>query len=221
MNTPIIAINLKAYAEATGNKALEIAKTSEKVAKEMDVSIAIACQATDINRLAHLDIPILAQHIDGVEQGSKTGFITAEAVKEAGAIGTILNHSEHRISFEDIEKSVKRAKANGLVTIICAKDDDEAESLADLEPDFLAVEPPDLIGGDVSVTTRPELVSNSVKRVKNKNPKIKLLVGAGVKTKEDVKKAIELQADGVLLASGVVKAKDKEKVIRDLVSGAM
>ena len=220
MKTPIIVVNLKAYAESTGKNALEIAKTAKEVAKESKASIAVCCQATDITLVSKkVKIPVMAQHIDPVEQGSRTGWLTAEAVKEAGAVGTLINHSEHRLPFEEIRKALERAKQNKLTTIICAKDDNEAEQLASLEPDFIAVEPPDLIGGDVSVTTRPELVKNSVERVKRKNPKVKVLVGAGVKTKEDVAKAIELKADGVLLASGVVKAADKRKVLKELAEG--
>ena len=84
----------------------------------------------------------------------------------------------------------------------------------------MCIEPPELIGGDISVTTaNPGIVSNSVEAVKSINDKVKILCGAGVKNGKDVAKAIELGADGVLLASGVVKAKDKEGVIRDLASG--
>ena len=146
-------------------------------------------------------------------------MITVDAVKEAGATGTILNHSEHRLEKEELEKCIERAKEHDFTIILCVKDDEEAEAYTNLNVDFIAVEPPDLIGGDVSVTTRPELVSDSVAKVKAKNPNMKILVGAGVKTKEDVAKAIELGAEGVLLASGVAKAKDKKAVIKDLVSG--
>jgi triosephosphate isomerase len=217
MKTPIIAINLKTYAEATGDKAIEIAKICKKIDKE---HIIIACQAADIYRVSKkAKIDVYAQHIDSLKQGAGTGYLTAEAAKEAGAKGTILNHSEHRISKDEIIKSIERAKENNLTVILCAKDDNEAEEFARTKADFIAVEPPDLIGGDVSVTTRPDLVTDSVAKVKRANSEMKILVGAGVKTKEDVRKAIELGADGVLLASGVTKAADKKKVIKELVEG--
>jgi triosephosphate isomerase len=47
---------------------------------------------------------------------------------------------------------------------------------------------------------------------------VRVLAGAGISTGDCVKKAIELGADGVLLASGVVKAKNPEEVLFDLVS---
>ncbi len=216
MNTPLIAINLKTYAEATGEKAVALAKLCESIDKE---HIALACQATDINRVSSVGIDVMAEHVDSAKQGQGTGLVTPEAVKEAGAVGTLLNHSEHRLEREEMEKCIERAKENNLSIILCAEDDKEAEEFANLNVDFIAVEPPDLIGGDVSVTTRPELVSDSVKKVKAKNPDMKVLVGAGVKTKDDIVKALELGAEGVLLASGVVKAADQEEVLNDLVDG--
>jgi len=222
MKTPIVIVNLKTYAEGTGEKALEIAKEMENVAEEMKCSVAVACQATDIYRISsQVDIPVLAEHFDSKNQGSNTGFTSIQSVKEAGAIGTLLNHSEHRIPIEEIKACLQKAKDNSMEVCLCAKDDEEAEQFAMLNPapDYIAVEPPDLIGGNVSVTTRPELVENSVKKIQAKNPKIKVIVGAGVKVKEDVKKAIEMGTEGVLLASGVVKASDKEEVLKDLCEG--
>jgi triosephosphate isomerase len=104
--------------------------------------------------------------------------------------------------------------------IVCSNNVATSKAIAAFSPNFVAVEPPELIGGDISVTTAdPGIVSNSVKAVKGVDKNVKVLCGAGVKNGKDVSKAIELGADGVLLASGIVKAKDKESVIRDLVSG--
>jgi len=57
--------------------------------------------------------------------------------------------------------------------------------------------------------------------VKSVNKKVKVLCGAGVKNGKDVSKALELGSEGVLLASGVVKATDKKSVIQDLASGIL
>ncbi|HDM25341.1 MAG TPA: triose-phosphate isomerase [Thermoplasmatales archaeon] len=221
LRVPIIVVNVKTYAEATGKKALEIAEIMSKVAKETDANLAIAVQHPDIKIVAdNVDIPVLAQHIDPIEPGSHTGWILAEAVKEAGAIGTLLNHSEHRLKLADIDTCIKLAKENELTTIVCSNNLDTSKAIAALKPDFVAIEPPELIGGDISVTTaNPEIVADTVKEVRAINREIKILCGAGVKKGEDVSKAIELGTDGVLLASGVVKAQNKEEVLKDLVSG--
>jgi len=221
LRVPIIVVNVKTYAEATGKKALEIAEIMSKVAKETDANLAIAVQHPDIKIVAdNVDIPVLAQHIDPIEPGSHTGWILAEAVKEAGAIGTLLNHSEHRLKLADIDTCIKLAKENELTTIVCSNNLDTSKAIAALKPDFVAIEPPELIGGDISVTTaNPEIVADTVREVRAINREIKILCGAGVKKGEDVSKAIELGTDGVLLASGVVKAQNKEEVLKDLVSG--
>ena len=221
LNAPTIVLNVKTYAEATGVKALEIAKLMDKISQETGASMAIAVQATDISLCAReVGIPVFAEHIDPVKPGSHTGWTLPEAVKEAGAIGTLINHSEHRLKLADIDVCITKAKELGLDHIVCTNNVATSKAAATFSPNFIAVEPPELIGGDISVTTaNPDIVSSSVDAVKAIDKNVKVLCGAGVKNGKDVAKSIELGADGVLLASGVVKAKDKEKVIRDLASG--
>lgn len=221
MKLPIIIINFKAYDEVLGSKGLELAKACELVAKESKKSIAIASQITDLTLTCReVEIPVLAQHVDNVGTGSFTGHISPQAVKACGAFGTLINHSEYKLPHEDVREIINKCRAIGMVTVVCADDLEEAKSLARFNPDFLAVEPPELIGGDISVTSaKPEVVKGSVDAIKSINPDIKVLCGAGVKTKEDVKKAIELGTVGVLLASGVVKAKDPKSALEELAEG--
>ena len=221
LKTPVIVLNVKTYAEATGNKTLDIAILMEKISKELGASMAIAVQPTDISLCSKkVSIPVFAEHIDPIKPGSHTGWILPEAVKTAGAVGTLINHSEHRLILADIDVCITRAKELNLDHIICSNNVATSRAIAAFSPNFIAVEPPELIGGDISVTTAdPDIVSNSVEVVKKIDNKVKTLCGAGVKNGKDVLKAIELGADGVLLASGVVKAEDKESVIRDLASG--
>ena len=221
MKIPIILINFKAFDTAIGENAVKLAKVCEKIAKETDVTIAIAVQTADIYRVSHeVSIPIFAQHIDDIKYGSYTGNILAEAVKQNGAVGTLLNHSEHRIRLDILEASIKRAKESGLITVVCANNQRIGAAISALEPDFIAVEPPELIGGDISVSSaKPEVISESVYKICGGKKCEKVLVGAGIKTTEDVKKAIELGAVGVLVASGVTKSIDPEKEVRALVKG--
>ncbi len=221
LKTPVIVLNVKTYTESTGVNALELARLMEKISKETNVSMAIAVQACDITRCAdEVSIPVYAQHIDPIKPGSSTGWTLPEAVKAAGAVGTLINHSEHRLILADIDTCLMRAKDLGLDTLVCTNNVGTSKAASTFFPSMIAVEPPELIGGDISVTTAdPGIVSNTVQAVRSINKTVKILCGAGVKNGRDVTTAIELGADGVLLASGVVKAKNKEEVLRDLAAG--
>ncbi|UCH90298.1 MAG: triose-phosphate isomerase [Thermoplasmata archaeon] len=221
LKTPAIVINFKIYKEVVGAKGLELARICEAVASETDASIAIAPQMVDLGFIAEkVSIPVFAQHIDTGTAGAFTGFTSVEAVAGSGAVGTLINHSEHRIKISEIDELVQVCKKQSLITILCTNNLEVSSACAMLKPDFIAIEPPELIGGDISVTTAdPDIVKNTVTEIKNLAPEVKVLTGAGIKTSEDVAKAIELGTDGVLLASGIVKAEDPRKALMDLVAG--
>ena len=217
---PLILINFKAYSQSSGKKAVELAKVAEKVSKDTGITIAVAPQLTDLALVAsQVEIPVFSQHVDAVDPGSRTGHVTLEAVRDAGAIGTMLNHSERRVRADEVDVVVKKAEKLGLVTVVCANTPEVTAAMAALGPDMVAIEPPELIGTGIPVSkAKPEVVLNSVKLVEKVNPSVKVLCGAGITTGDDVAAAIKLGTVGVLLASGVVKAKDWEKAIRDLVA---
>jgi triosephosphate isomerase len=218
---PVIAVNFKTYVEASGPQALALARVCAEVASESGASIVIAPPMMDLALVASsVDIPVFAQHLDSVPSGSTTGHVTAENAKASGAKGTLINHSERRIKIAEIHELIDRSRANGLASIVCTNNLAVSRACAAMEPDFVAIEPPELIGGDVSVTTaNPKIVADTVEAIRGISSRVGVLCGAGVKNGRDVAKAIELGTDGVLLASGVVKAKDRKAVLLDLVSG--
>jgi triosephosphate isomerase len=221
MRLPAVVLNFKTYPEILGKKGWDLAKRFAAVADDTGASIVLCPPTTDLAHVAKLvHVPVFAQHVDALEPGQTTGWTPPEALLEAGAAGTLINHSERKVAWEEMAKSIPRCQAIGLEVIACADDVAEAETLAKFSPEYIAIEPPELIGGDVSVTTaKPEVVSRAVDRIRGANPRVAVLCGAGVKTRKDVAKALELGTSGVLLASGVVKAKDPEKALRDLVKG--
>ncbi len=214
----VIIINFKAYEEGFGSRGYEIAKAAEEIAKRVDDYIAIAPTFLDLKEFAKLDIDVYAQHVDAVEFGSHTGRITAEMIKEVGAKGSLINHSERRLRLADIEFLVSKFKKLGLVSVVCTNNVPTTKAAAALDPDYVAVEPPELIGTGIPVSkAEPEVVEGAVKAAKEVNPNVKVLCGAGIKSHEDYAAALELGAEGVLLASGVVKAKDPKKALEELV----
>jgi triosephosphate isomerase len=219
LRAPVVIVNFKAYAEVEGPKAIALAEVCQDVADDTGASIAVCPPATELSMVAKsVTIPVLAQHVEARKPGAVTGWTTPQLVSSAGAAGTLLNHSEHRMVLADLAEAVAICKAAGLETVVCTDTEATSAAAASLDPDYIAVEPPELIGGDVSVTdAKPEAVSNAVKAVHRVDEGIKVLCGAGIKNGKDVQKAIELGASGVLLASGVVKTKDPRKVLADLV----
>ncbi len=221
MRLPAIVLNFKVYPEVLGRRGWELAKVCAKVAEDTGTPIVIAPPLSDLAHIARLvHIPVFGQHADTAEAGAHTGWLPPEALLEAGAAGTLLNHSERKIPHKNVAALLPRCERLGLEVVACADDLREAETLARLGPDYIAIEPPELIGGDVSVTTAsPDVVSGAVEAIHRIDPDVGVLCGAGVKDRKDVRKALELGTVGVLLASGFVKAKDPEKALRDLAKG--
>ncbi|MCK4477795.1 triose-phosphate isomerase [Candidatus Bathyarchaeota archaeon] len=220
--TPLILVNLKTYMEGTGKKALELAEKAEKVSRETDVCIGLAPQYSDIAKLAKtVSLPIFAQHIDSVGPGGFTGHVLPEAVKEAGAIGTLVNHSERRLKLAEIDAVIRRAKELNLVQVVCTNNASVSLSAATLKPNFIAIEPPELIGTGIPVSkAKPEIVTETIEVVKKVNPEVTILCGAGITSGDDVAAALKLGTKGVLVASGIVKAKEPYKVLLDFAQAA-
>lgn len=221
---PRIIVNAKVYPQVTGSAgALGLAAVCQEVGVEAGITIGLAPPQLELGLLGDHDFPnvqLFAQHTDALQPGSGTGWVTPEAVKATGATGSLLNHAEHKIDHGLVAATVERLHGLGLDTLVCADGDAEVAALAPLHPTYIAVEPPELIGGDLSVTSAdPAIVERNAAAIRELSPNCLPLCGAGVKTGRDVQKAIELGAHGVLLASGVVKHEKPLAALRDLVSG--
>lgn len=220
LKTPVLIINFKTYKESTGKNALKLARICESVSKKTGKSVAVAVSPIDLKEISSkVNIPVFAQHLDGVEYGANTGHMVPDSVLEIGVFGSLLNHSEDKYEFDDLKKASEKMKSLKMIRVICAGTPIEAGKIASLYPEFIAIEPPELIGGKVSVSTaKPEVITDTVNLVKKVDKNIKVLCGAGVNSKEDVKIALKLGAKGILIASAVVKAKNPRYVIEELLS---
>ncbi len=215
---PILLINLKTYERGSGDYAIKLAKAARKFSKGK-VDVVLAIQPTRIKDVSKI-IKTYSQHIDSVEFGAHTGHVLPEHVKNAGATGTLINHSEDKIPIDKIKECLRRAKEVKLATVVCASSPAMVSKIAKLEPDFIAIEPPELIGSKTSVSqAKPEVIKKSVDIVNRASRKTKVLCGAGIHSRDDVAKSLELGAYGVLVASAVVKSKKPEIVIGELMKG--
>lgn len=207
-------INYKNYDEIAGVKSAKLASVADKIAKKFKVKIAIAPPHHLLG--VKYSGPILAQHTDNVKVGNTTGFVIPELLKKSKIAGSLINHSEHRIPPKNIEELVRRFRELGLVSVVCVQDAKEAARYAKLNPDYIAIEPPELIGSGKAVSTeQPELITKSVQAVNNAKNSTKLLCGAGIVSGQDVRKAIELGSSGILVASGIVKAKNWSAIVEE------
>ncbi|MCL2141484.1 MAG: triose-phosphate isomerase [Methanimicrococcus sp.] len=215
-----ILLNLKTYDEGTGINAVKLAEACRDVSKDSGAKIAIAPQTADLYRVSSkVDLPVYAQHIDSVGSGSYTGHAYIKSVKEAGACGSLVNHSEKRLTLAEIEKIVTMLKENKMASVVCTNNAATTAAAASLAPDYVAIEPPELIGSGIPVSKAdPDVIVKSVNDVFKINPNVKVLCGAGISKGEDLKAAVDLGAKGVLLASGIVKAKDPKAALYDLIS---
>lgn len=212
----MILINYKAYRKAIGDNTESLTEKIESAAEETEKEVAVAPQTADLNRVKSEELQLFGQHVDPVDTGSHTGSNQIKAVKDAGATGTLINHSEKRLDSDKIRKTVGKCSENNITTVVCAQTPEECGKYANFEPDYIAFEPPELIGGNVSVSkAEPELIEKAVE----KSGEVPTLTGAGIKTREDVEKSIELGCEGVLVASGVIKSEDVEKEVLELCSG--
>jgi triosephosphate isomerase len=202
-----LVINLKNYDEISGDKTSKIAEEAKKVFLSNHKEIIIAPPTSSIMSLSETNLPIISQHVDDAPLGATTGFTIPEIVKSHGAIGSIINHSEHKIEHTQVSNLVKRLRELDMISIVCADDLQEVEVLSQFSPDYLAIEPPELIGKGIAVSkANPSIITDSVQVVKKISPRVKVLCGAGIVDKTDVQKALELGAEGILISSGVVKS---------------
>jgi len=219
---PLLVINYKSYESGLGSRGVEIARQASLVARELGVEVIVAAPFTMIPLLARsIDIPVYAQHVDPIKPGRGTGYVSARELALAGASGSIVNHSEHRLDLTSIHEAITRLHDEGLKALVCADTPRAALAIAMLEPDIIAVEPPELIATGISVSrAKPEVVLNTVELLRGRaGYEGPVLTGAGVTSGEDARRAIELGTNGVLVASAVMTSVSPGDKIRELALG--
>lgn len=218
MKRPLI-INFKNYEEASAANSVKLAKAAQKVAQKLKVEIIVAPPQPALALVAKSvkKIPVVCQHVDDEKQGSTTGFFVPEVAKSYGAVGSLINHSEHRIEMKSIASLVERMRKLSMTSIVCVRTPHEVMEISVFEPDFIAIEPPELIGSGRAVSKEnPAIITRSIEAAGSRS---RVICGAGITDKGDVRAAIKLGSKGILIASGVVKANSWEHKIAELASG--
>ena len=217
MKRPLI-INFKNYEEVSADKAIKLAESARQVAEKLKIEIVVAPPQPVLALIAKsVQIPVICQHVDNEKMGPSTGFVVPEIAKSCGAVGSLINHSEHRIDISSIRSLVERMRKIGMASIVCAQEPHEVVEISTLHPDFIAIEPPELIGSGRAVSKEnPAIITKSVQGAGSRSS---VICGAGITDKDDVAKAMKLGSQGILVASGIVKANSWERKITELASG--
>jgi triosephosphate isomerase (TIM) len=202
----------------SADKAIRLAESASQVADKLKIEIVVAPPQPVLALIAkNIRIPVICQHVDNEKMGPSTGFIVPEIAKSYGAVGSLINHSEHRMEMSSISSLVERMRKLGMASIVCAQEPHEVVEISTLQPDFIAIEPPELIGSGRAVSKEnPEIITKSIQGAESRSS---VICGAGITDKSDVAKAMELGSQGILVASGIVKATSWEKKITELASG--
>jgi triosephosphate isomerase len=217
LKRPLI-INFKNYEEVSADKGIKLAKLARNVAEKLKIEIVVAPPQPVVAFIAkNVEIPVICQHVDNEKVGPSTGFIVPEIAKSYGAIGSLINHSEHRMEMSSIASLVERMRKIGMTSIVCAREPHEVIEISSFRPDFIAIEPPELIGSGKAVSREnPAIITKSIQGAGSRSS---VICGAGITDKGDVAKAMELGSEGILVASGIVKADSWRKKITELASG--
>jgi len=212
----MIFLSLKTYKESTGQNAIKLLSSVKKVHESSNIDIIPVVQPTDIYRVkSELGIEVWAQHADPIDPGRNMGWLSPYALRQSGATGVVINHSEHKLNNDLVKKTFEKAKQYDLKTLIIGHTVEDVISFDSLNPDYICYECPDMIGGKVSMlTSEKENVEKLISVLRRP-----LIIGAGISTAEDIKTAVNLKVKGVILASAFVLSDNPEEKLRELVKG--
>jgi len=214
VRVPFLIVNPKAY--IYGKESLELAKVCDRLSKEYDIDIIFTAQHVDLRMISEAteNIVLTAQHMDGIYPGRGMGHILPEGIKDAGAEAVVLNHAEHSLKIDELDRAMKRAKELDLFTIVCCDSPEASRAVAQLGPDMMICEPTSGIGtGSISSDDYIHATNEAVKSVSRD---ILILQAAGVSSGDDVYKVVMEGAHGSGGTSGILNAPSREGKIVEM-----
>lgn len=200
----MIFLNYKTYSETSGRNAIKLCQLIKNTNSSIPI---IPCpQISDLKPVANsIQHPIWAQHLDPEEIEEYSNHIS----------GTLLNHSNRPLSLEVITKTLKRARQHQLNVMVITDSLDMIKSTTKLNPDYIGFEDPKLIGGPIPmVQAHPDLIKKAA--TFSNQP---LIIGGGIRSTQDVKLALKLGAQGILVASEFAKSSNPQTTLDQLIAG--
>ena len=218
LKPPFFEIGPKNY--LYGNDIIELAKIADAASEKYDIRVIFTTPYANIQQVAAetKNLYVFAPHMDADPVGRLLANVLPESMKVAGAVGAMLNHSERPLHVAALCKTIERARALDMMTIVCADTIREAKAVAQMGPDMMVVEPVELIGTGEACGL--EYVKASVEIVHSVDPGIGVLVGGGIANGKDVYDVIMAGADATGSSSGIAKAKDPGKMVEEMLAAA-
>ncbi|WP_295163630.1 triose-phosphate isomerase [Selenomonas sp. F0473] len=212
--SPFLVVNPKSY--LYGAEALALAQAADAAAKKTGLKIYFTCPFSDIRYIrAHTEsIIVTAQAMESLKPGRGMGHLLPEAIRDAGARATFLNHAENPMTVAELSKTILRARGLGIETIACADSLAEGTAIAAFRPDILLCEPTDLIG--TGKTADDNYTVSIVAKIRSVDPAIGIMIASGITTADDVYRVVRLGADGSGATSGILNAPDPGKRIEEM-----
>jgi triosephosphate isomerase len=214
---PFFELGPKGY--MFGPEMLRLSIRADQLSREYEVQIIIDPQYVDIPLIAQRvqRAMVFAPHMDPIAPGRGQGAVLPEAIKAAGAAGVVLNHVEHRLSGDELARTIRRADEVGLATMVCADDVEGAVLIAELAPNIIVVESPELIGTGSGGERDSATIAATDRAIWLVNPEIRVLHGAGIGSARDVFGVIAAGAQATGSSSGIFKAPDPEAVLGEMI----
>ena len=214
-----LILNLKSYTESFGSNSADIGRIAKGASEEYGVSVIVCPPAPWLSAVAETGAETYAQHCDPCGPGAFTGFTSPEMIKATGATGILMNHSEHKLKLHEVEFLVDSCRRIGLSATVCADTVNTVAAVSALGPHIVAIEPPELIGTGISVSSaRPEIITRAIDAVRKINGSVPVIAGAGITGEQDVKRSVELGASGALVASAIVRSGSRRELIYRMAS---
>ncbi|EQD42825.1 triosephosphate isomerase [mine drainage metagenome] len=214
----MLIINCKHYKNAVGERFENFFAQlpGSKTGNGWEIHYAIGTY--DLHLAKHFpDKSFFAQHVDPNGYGAFTGRISMELLIDSGIKGSLINHSEFRLGRDVVERAIAKARNMEFDLVVCAENLDEVSHFAQSGAPIVAYEPPELIGGNISVSSeKPDIIEKAA-NICEKSDAL-LIVGAGIKTGRDIFTSLKLGAVGGLVASGVVLASNPADAITSLIN---
>lgn len=217
----MLVFNFKNYLSASFYNIKKYLDPINSLDSEIKDLVFVAPNVVSLGIALHMypNINFISQNVSFVSDQKSTGHIHVDVLLDAGVKYSIVNHSENRVSIsESTLDFLCNLQSKGMRFFICCESVEEAIFFLKINPFAIVYEHRDLIGSNISVTTKMDDVKNFIHIFQNNSVITKPLIGAGISNKKDIMDSLLLGASGVFVASAYVNSVDPYEKLLEFIS---